>query len=80
MERHWLLRLRNMQSRRGSVVETVTSTIVGFGLSYLAWQIVGPLMGYHVTPKDNISITAIFTVLSLARGYALRRLFNHFRT
>lgn len=60
-------------------MEAITSTAVGFGLSFVTWAIVGPLLGYHVTHTDNLAITAIFTAVSLIRGYAIRRLFNAIR-
>jgi hypothetical protein len=38
-----------------------------------------PLFGLHATIGQNIQIGAIFTVVSIARSYALRRLFEHVR-
>lgn len=40
-------------------------------------QIVYPLYGYAVTLGDNLALSAILTVVSIARGYVWRRIFNH---
>lgn len=64
------------QSRRGSVVEALASTFVGFWVSFAAWRLIGPLLGYHVSVSDNFIITGLFTVISVVRGYLVRRFFN----
>ena len=64
------------QTHRMSIVETVTSTAIGFGISYVTSLTVLPLFGFPVTHGQNFAITVIFTVISLARGYGIRRLFN----
>jgi hypothetical protein len=35
-----------------------------------------PLFGIRVSLADNLLIGVVFTVVSLARSYALRRVFN----
>ena len=65
-----------MQRRYISLIEITISTAIGFGLSYLCAAIVFPLFGFPVTSRQNLSITGIFTLLSLVRGYGVRRLFN----
>ena len=64
------------QSRRMSVVETAASTAIGFGISYVTSFTVLPLFGFAVTHGQNLTITVIFTGISLLRGYFVRRLFN----
>jgi uncharacterized membrane protein len=65
-----------MQTRRQSFIETVAGVAIGFVLSIAASFIVYPLFGHSFTLSQNIGITVIFTVLSIARGYGVRRLFN----
>lgn len=65
-----------MQSRRMSIVETIVNTMVGFFISVLTTQIVLPQYHCPVTFKDNAEITTIFTVISIIRGYTVRRFFN----
>ena len=35
-----------------------------------------PLFGLHVSVADNFAIGAIYTVISIARSYVIRRWFN----
>lgn len=64
------------QSRRHSLFETLAGTAIGFAVSVLASMVVYPIFGHAFTLGENTGITLIFTVLSIARGYAVRRLFN----
>ena len=64
------------QSREWSAIETVSGTAIGFVVAYIATAIVFPLFGHNVTHSQNFWITCIFTVISLIRGYYVRRLFN----
>ena len=64
------------QSRRMSAVEALASTAIGFGVAWAATYTVLPLFGLRPNVPDTTAITAIFTAISLARGYAVRRLFD----
>jgi len=65
------------QTKLESLLEASVNTAIGFFVALWTWQfIVAPLMGYIVTMRDNLVITGIFTVVSVARGYVLRRFFN----
>lgn len=65
-----------MQSKIDSFMESLTNTAVGFCLSFVVWAIVARLYALPITWRTNFEITAIFTVVSIARQYVLRRLFN----
>ena len=65
-----------MQTRRQSLIETVVGVAIGFVLSMAASVVVYPLFGHSFTLAQNAGITVIFTVLSIARGYGVRRFFN----
>lgn len=65
-----------MQSRTMSVVEAVTNVVVGFGLAVLTQVLVFPMLGIAVSFDQHVAIAVIFTFVSLARGYVLRRLFE----
>lgn len=65
-----------MQTRRQSLIETVVGVAIGFALSMAASTVVYPLFGHSFTPGQNAGITVIFTLLSLLRGYGVRRFFN----
>lgn len=65
------------QTRLGSLIEAILNTAFGFVVSVALSLIVYPLFGHSFTLAQNIGITAIFTVASVARGYVVRRLFNN---
>ena len=65
-----------MQSRWMSLLEAVTNIAVGYGLAVLTQMLVFPLFGLRTSLGENLAIGAIFTVISLVRGFVLRRAFN----
>ncbi len=65
-----------MQSKWMSFVESVTNIVVGYGLAVLTQIVVFPLFGLHASLGENLAIGGLFTCISLARSYVLRRLFN----
>lgn len=64
------------QSRLMSVVEAVTNVVVGYLLAIATQFAVFPLFGVVVSAADNMLIGGIFTAVSLARSYLLRRAFE----
>ena len=64
------------QSRLMSLVEAVTNVVVGYGVAVLVQMLVFPMFGLRTTLGQNLAIGAIFTVVSLVRSYALRRVFE----
>ena len=67
------------QSRRMSAIESVANVAVGYAVAVATQIVVFPLFGLAVTLGDNLAIGMIFTVVSLARSYALRRAFEMLR-
>jgi len=67
------------QSRLMSLVEAVANVAVGYGLAVATQIAVFPLFGLAVSLGDNLAIGCVFTVVSLIRSYALRRLFEQLR-
>lgn len=68
------------QSKLESKIETVANTGVGWTINFFANIWIMPLF-YGAVAKDigkAFWIGVIFTVISLVRGYLLRRLFNHY--
>lgn len=64
------------QSRRMSAVEALTSTAIGYGVAVATNAVVLPAFGFPVSVGQSFVIGAIFTAVSLARGYLVRRLFD----
>ena len=64
------------QTKWGSFAEAWANIAVGFGINFTANLLVLPWFGFHVTAADAFGIGIIFTGISLARSYILRRWFN----
>lgn len=65
-----------MQSKLHSAIESVANVAVGYGVAVATQIAVFPMFGLHTDITANLTIGAIFTVVSLVRSYTLRRLFN----
>lgn len=65
-----------MQSRTMSFVEACANIAIGFGINLAGQLVIYPRFHIHISLAANIGIGIFFTALSLARSYALRRLFN----
>ena len=62
-----------------SLVESLTNVAVGYGIAVIAQILVFPLFGLSTTLANNIAMGAIFTVVSIARSFTLRRVFEAIR-
>lgn len=65
-----------MQTRWQSFVEANANTFIGYWLNILVQLVVYPLYGASFTFLQNIQLGLIFLVVSLIRGYTIRRYFN----
>lgn len=61
------------QARLSSFIEVCFSVAIGFVISALCWPFVAWWQGYEYTLSGNMQVTSFFTVLSVARGYLVRR-------
>jgi hypothetical protein len=66
------------QSRAMSLAEAVASAMVGYLVAVATQFAVFPLFGLAVGVIQNLGIGVVFTTVSIARSYALRRLFERF--
>jgi hypothetical protein len=62
-----------------SLVEALTNVAVGYGVAVATQILIFPLFGLHTTLVQNLKMGAIFTMVSIARSYVLRRLFEAIR-
>ena len=67
------------QSRLMSLVESVANVAVGYGVAVVTQILIFPVFGLHTTLAQNLKMGAVFTIVSLGRSYALRRLFERLR-
>ena len=65
-----------MQSKRESMIETLMNVGIGWFISFIANMLVLPLFGYNINLTDGVLISIIFTIISIVRGYLIRRFFN----
>ena len=68
-----------MQTRLMSLTEAIANVVVGYALAVLTQVLVFPLFGFEPSLSENLRIGLVFTGLSLARGYLIRRLFDRLR-
>ena len=66
------------QTRRMSLLESVTNVVVGYVLAIITQILVFPLFGIVTDLSEHLAIGLAFVVVSLARGFVLRRIFEHF--
>lgn len=59
-----------------SLIEAVANVAVGYGLAVVTQVLIFPIFGLHATLAQNLKIGAAFTLTSIMRSFALRRLFE----
>ena len=67
------------QSRAMSLVESVANVVVGYGIAVASQILIFPAFGLHMTMAQNLKLAAAFTIISICRSFALRRLFEAIR-
>ena len=60
-------------------VEAITNVIVGYGIAVVTQLVAFPWFGLPARISDALGIGAIFTIVSIARSFALRRVFEAIR-
>jgi hypothetical protein len=64
------------QSRRASFAESLANLVAGYVIALLVQIVTFPMFGMRPSLGDNLAIGAIFSIASVLRSYALRRVFN----
>lgn len=64
------------QRKRWSLFETIASTAIGFTVTFLAQFIIYPIFSIETSAGTNFALASFFTIVSILRGYFVRRLFN----
>lgn len=72
--------VRSAQTRMGSLVEAATNVVVGYLLALVTQALVFPRFGIATTLAQDSALAGVFTLVSLARSYGLRRLFERLGT
>lgn len=64
------------QTKLESLAEVIINVAIGWVIALLTQLIVFPMFGINVTVGEQLSISVIFTAVSIARTYVIRRWFN----
>lgn len=64
-----------MQTRSMSMIEAITNTLVGFVMSILLQLLMTSALSIQMSLDQNLIMSLVFTVASVARGYLVRRMF-----
>lgn len=59
-----------------SLTESIANTAIGFGINTSANYFLLPYFGLNPTVGESMAIAIMFTLISVARNYFLRRIFN----
>ena len=65
-----------MQSKKDSLIESLTSTTIGWLIGVILNLTILPLFDYDITVVDSLWVSLIFTAVSVIRSYIIRRWFN----
>lgn len=65
-----------MQSRIQSLIESCVNVAIGYGVAIVGQLLVFPLYDIHIPLQANLEIGVLFTLISIARSYLVRRFFN----
>lgn len=68
--------IKIMQTRLQSLFESVTSVAIGYVIAVISQIVIFPFFNIGVSVSDNLMIAGLFTGISIARSYVLRRWFN----
>lgn len=64
------------QSKRGSLVEALVNVAIGYTVNFLANVAILPLFGMPFDFGNFALIGLLYTAVSIARSYIIRRVFN----
>ena len=65
------------QTKLGSLIEALMNVAIGFTINFTANLLIFPLFDMHISLSDNFLMGLIYTVISVARSYVIRRWFNN---
>lgn len=64
------------QTKTHSILEVIMSTIIGFIVAVVSQYFIFPAYGIHVPLSAHIGMGGFFTIVSIIRGYLIRRFWN----
>ena len=64
------------QTRLGSFIEAWINVAIGSAINFVANLLILPLVGFLISISQNLFIGVLYTIISVARSYVIRRWFN----
>lgn len=64
------------QTRLGSLYEAWINVAIGYAINFTANWLIFPMFGWHISLSQNLALGVLYTVISVARSYLIRRYFN----
>lgn len=64
------------QTRLHSAAESLANVAIGYAIAVASQLLIFPIFDIHISLSDNLLIGGYFTLISIARSYAVRRWFN----
>lgn len=64
------------QTKLGSFIEACINILIGFSINYVMNLLILPLFGFHISLTDNLLMGLLYTIVSVARSYVVRRWFE----
>lgn len=64
------------QSRMGSFIEVCINIAIGFSINFFMNLTIFPFFGWNISVSENLLLGVIYTVVSVIRGYVVRRWFE----
>jgi hypothetical protein len=64
------------QTRWGSFIEVSINIFIGYWINFVANLLILPMFGFNITLSDNLLMGFIYTFISVARSYVVRRWFE----
>lgn len=65
-----------MQTRKQSAIEATANILVGYTINFIANMTLFPLFGWDISVQQNLLLGVLYTLISFARSYMLRRFYN----
>lgn len=66
------------QTRLSSFIESWVNVFIGFWINFFANLLILPLFGFHISLANNLLMGILYTSISVARSYCIRRWFNSY--
>jgi hypothetical protein len=64
------------QTKLGSFIEACINILIGFSINYVMNLLILPLFGFYISLTDNLLMGLLYTIVSVARSYVVRRWFE----